>query len=220
MDALYLVLHNAGRFGGGGTVDVTVVGENGRALVRVRDRGEGFSEEASKRAFDPFYSTTSDGLGLGLPHARKSIEGMGGQIELSNVPDGGAEVEISFREELGPTRSKLRARAPAGCERPTPGDTCHDQGQPDPAQGVEPLPEKRRGQKRRHQGLRRGGHRRPAGLHEAEGVEEEELRHRHREQAEQPPGGHHAGRRFVAVMTGVGVKGRSTASRRHAPAVL
>jgi len=98
MDAVYLVLHNAGRFGGGGTVDVTVVGENGRALVRVRDRGEGFSKEASKRAFDPFYSTTSDGLGLGLPHARKSIEGMGGQIELSNVPGGGAEVVIYFPE--------------------------------------------------------------------------------------------------------------------------
>jgi signal transduction histidine kinase len=96
MDALYLVLHNAGRFGGGGTVDVTVVGENGRALVRVRDRGKGFSEEAFKRAFDPFYSTTPDGLGLGLPHARKAVEGMGGQIELSNVPGDGAEVVISF----------------------------------------------------------------------------------------------------------------------------
>jgi signal transduction histidine kinase len=96
MDALYLVLHNAGRFGGGGTVDVTVVGENGRALVRVRDRGKGFSEEAFERAFDPFYSTTPDGLGLGLPHARKAVEGMGGQIELSNIPGDGAEVVISF----------------------------------------------------------------------------------------------------------------------------
>ncbi|MCG6955162.1 MAG: HAMP domain-containing histidine kinase [Gemmatimonadetes bacterium] len=96
MDALYLVLHNAGRFGGGSTVDVTVVGENGRALVHVRDRGKGFSEEALKRAFDPFYSTTADGLGLGLPHARKVVEAMGGQIELSNVPGGGADVVISF----------------------------------------------------------------------------------------------------------------------------
>jgi signal transduction histidine kinase len=96
MDALYLVLHNAGRFGGGSTVDVTVEGKNGRALVRVRDRGKGFSEEALKRAFDPFYSTTADGLGLGLPHARKILEGMGGQIELNNVPGGGAEVTISF----------------------------------------------------------------------------------------------------------------------------
>ena len=96
MDSLYLVLHNAGRFGGGATVDVTVQAVDGRALVTVRDRGEGFTEEAFKRAFDPFYSTSKEGLGLGLPHARMLIEGMAGRVELSNVPDGGAEVEVSF----------------------------------------------------------------------------------------------------------------------------
>ena len=96
MDGLYLIFHNAARFGGGGTVDVAVQAVDGRAVVRVRDRGEGFSEEAFRRAFDPFYSSSSEGLGLGLPHARGLIEGMGGRIELSNVPDGGAQVEISF----------------------------------------------------------------------------------------------------------------------------
>jgi signal transduction histidine kinase len=96
MDAIYLVLHNAGRFGGGGTVDVLVEQKGGRARIVARDRGRGFTEEAFTRAFDPFYSTTDDGLGLGLPHARKVVEEMGGRIELRNVPDGGAEVEISF----------------------------------------------------------------------------------------------------------------------------
>ncbi len=96
LDALYLVLHNAGRFGSGGTVDLTVGEADGRAKITVRDRGRGFSEEAFTRAFDPFYSTSDEGLGLGLPHARKVVEGMGGRIELRNVPDGGAEVEISF----------------------------------------------------------------------------------------------------------------------------
>ena len=96
MDALYLVLHNASRFSEGRTVDLTVASDGGRAKITVRDRGEGFSEEAFRRAFDPFYSTSDDGLGLGLPHARKVIEGMGGRIDLRNVPDGGAEVEISF----------------------------------------------------------------------------------------------------------------------------
>jgi signal transduction histidine kinase len=96
MDALYLVLHNAGRFGRNQTVDLTVAKEDGTAKITVRDHGSGFSEEAFSRAFDPFYSTSDDGLGLGLPHARKVIEGMGGKIELRNVPDGGAEVEISF----------------------------------------------------------------------------------------------------------------------------
>jgi signal transduction histidine kinase len=96
MDSLYLVLHNAARFGRNQTVDLTVAHEDGRAKITVRDHGTGFSEEAFRRAFDPFYSTSDNGLGLGLPHARKVVEGMGGRIELRNVPDGGAEVEISF----------------------------------------------------------------------------------------------------------------------------
>lgn len=96
MDALYLVLHNAARFGGNETVEVTVQRQEARAVIEVRDRGKGFTEEAFKRAFDPFYSTADDGLGLGLPHARKSFEAMGGRIELSNAPDGGGKVEISF----------------------------------------------------------------------------------------------------------------------------
>jgi signal transduction histidine kinase len=96
MDALYLVLHNAGRFGDGQTVDLGVARDGTRAKIVVRDRGRGFSEEAFRRAFDPFYSTSDEGLGLGLPHARRVIEAMGGRIELRNVPDGGAEVEVSF----------------------------------------------------------------------------------------------------------------------------
>ena len=96
MDALYLVLHNAARFGRNQTIDLTVANEDGRAKITVRDHGTGFTEEAFRRAFDPFYSTSDDGLGLGLPHARKVVEEMGGRIELRNVPDGGAEVEISF----------------------------------------------------------------------------------------------------------------------------
>lgn len=96
MDALYLVLHNAVRFGGGATIDMTVVQDGGEPTIRIRDRGKGFSESAFKRAFDPFYSESEDGMGLGLPHARKSIEAIGGRITLRNVPDGGAEVEIAL----------------------------------------------------------------------------------------------------------------------------
>jgi len=96
MDVLYLILHNAGRFGGDNTIDISVQAVDGRSLILVRDHGPGFSDEALQRAFDPFYSTSAEGLGLGLPHARSLIEQMGGQIELRNVSDGGAEVEVSF----------------------------------------------------------------------------------------------------------------------------
>ncbi len=93
MDAIYLLLHNAARFGDGRAVEV-VVQEDGGPVIRIEDQGEGFSEDALARAFDPFYSTAEDGLGLGLPHARRVLESMDGTLELANVPGGGARVEV------------------------------------------------------------------------------------------------------------------------------
>lgn len=97
MDAFYLLLHNAGRFGGGKTVDVVVSEEAGEARVSIRDQGDGFTEEALQSAHDLFYTTTESALGLGIPFARKIIESFGGDIELKNRPDGeGAEVTLSL----------------------------------------------------------------------------------------------------------------------------
>ena len=59
MDALYLILHNASRFGGGATIDMTVLQENGKSLVRIRDRGRGFSEEASSTSYRTVVGTSA-----------------------------------------------------------------------------------------------------------------------------------------------------------------
>lgn len=96
LDALYLLLHNAGQFGQGETVDVTVVRDGDRARVTIRDRGPGFSAEALERAHDLFYTTTPSNLGLGIPFARKIIESFGGEIALRNPSGGGAEVTLAL----------------------------------------------------------------------------------------------------------------------------
>ena len=94
LDAVYLLLHNAGHFGEGQTVDVTVDTEGDEARVTIRDRGPGFTPEALERARDLFYTTRPGALGLGLPFARKVIEGFGGHLEVGNHPDGGAVVTM------------------------------------------------------------------------------------------------------------------------------
>lgn len=94
-DALHHILHNAQGFGGGTPVRVTVRTGSPYATVTIEDQGPGFSAEALSRAYDPFYSTTEAGLGLGLPQARHLIQTMGGEIHLKNGESGGI-VEISL----------------------------------------------------------------------------------------------------------------------------
>jgi len=95
LDALYLVLHNAAVFGNGKGITSTVSSDGKWGRVLIQDAGPGFSAEALSRAYDPFYTTSEGGLGLGLSHARRAVEVQGGRIQLRNRPDGGAEVEIS-----------------------------------------------------------------------------------------------------------------------------
>jgi len=95
MDAVYLLLNNAAQFGGeGGTVEVRVEEKDGRAVVEILDKGPGFSDEALERARDLFYTTRESALGLGIPFARKIVEGFGGNLELENRAEGGARVRL------------------------------------------------------------------------------------------------------------------------------
>jgi signal transduction histidine kinase len=95
-DALYLVFANADRFSRGASVTVRVENAGDRIEVRVRDAGPGFTGEALLRAFDPFWTTEPDALGLGLPQARRLLEAQGAEVSVRNAADGGGEVVISI----------------------------------------------------------------------------------------------------------------------------
>lgn len=72
--------------------------ERGRWVeLSIEDTGEGLSEKDPDRLFTPFYTTKTDGTGLGLAYARKVIEGMGGSIKLTNRTDSpGAALTIQL----------------------------------------------------------------------------------------------------------------------------
>ena len=53
----------------------------------VADNGPGVSDEVSQRLFDPFYSASGKGLGLGLPIGRSIVEAHGGRLWLGVTPD-------------------------------------------------------------------------------------------------------------------------------------
>jgi signal transduction histidine kinase len=54
--------------------------ESGKILVTVRDTGVGMDHEDLERIFDAFYSTKSQGLGMGLPISRSILEDHGGEL--------------------------------------------------------------------------------------------------------------------------------------------
>lgn len=64
--------------------------DRGRVSLAVRDRGAGLSKEALRRAFEPFFSTKSNGMGLGLSICRAIVEAHGGAVSASNEAEGGA----------------------------------------------------------------------------------------------------------------------------------
>jgi len=95
-DALYMLLVNAGRFGANEVVEVEIEPRVGDVLVVVRDRGAGFSADALARGTEPFYSTDSASLGLGLTHVRQVVLAHGGDLTLRNREGGGGEVEVKL----------------------------------------------------------------------------------------------------------------------------
>ena len=67
---------------------------NGAVAVTVSDRGPGVSGGDLERIFEPYFSTSSGGTGLGLPIARRIVEEHGGSITAAARPGGGLAVRI------------------------------------------------------------------------------------------------------------------------------
>ncbi|MEN1956841.1 ATP-binding protein [Luteimonas sp. MJ204] len=63
---------------------------DGEVEVRVCDRGEGLSEEQGAQLFSPFFTTKSDGLGIGLAICRSIIEYHEGRLFFEPREGGGS----------------------------------------------------------------------------------------------------------------------------------
>ena len=66
------------------------------AEVSVTDSGEGIAEGLRPRIFEPFATSKSTGMGLGLAISRTIIEAHGGRIHAENAPGSGAVLRFTL----------------------------------------------------------------------------------------------------------------------------
>jgi len=83
-------------FGGRVVVTGTVEMNAGRPVQRITisDNGPGIPPGDLSRIFAPFYTTKTNGTGLGLAVVQKIVLQHGGSVEARNRPEGGAELIV------------------------------------------------------------------------------------------------------------------------------
>jgi len=62
--------------------------------VSIRDTGIGIPDIQLEKVFNPFFTTKSDGLGLGLSISNRLLEENGGKMEIESRVGKGTEIRI------------------------------------------------------------------------------------------------------------------------------
>ncbi|MGY0218053.1 ATP-binding response regulator [Endozoicomonadaceae bacterium StTr2] len=64
--------------------------------IAVKDRGHGLAEGAEEKLFTPFYTTKSDGMGIGLSVCMSIIQTHGGKLWADRNPEGGTTFSFTL----------------------------------------------------------------------------------------------------------------------------
>lgn len=108
------LLGNAIKFSpAGGTLNVRLRREDGRAEVTVRDAGPGMDEATRRRVFEKFYqgdtARATEGNGLGLALVKRIVDLCGGTVDVDSAPGRGSAFTV--RLPLDEAQTDLSAAA-------------------------------------------------------------------------------------------------------------
>jgi PAS domain S-box-containing protein len=81
------------------TVRVSLFGEGGNIGVSISDRGEGIPKKNLDRIFEPFFSTRSGRVGLGLTFVKRVVEEQGGRIGVESRLKKGTAITLTFPKD-------------------------------------------------------------------------------------------------------------------------
>lgn len=77
-------------------IEIDTRWNDSRFILEIRDFGAGLSEEVALKAGSAFFTTKTEGRGLGLFLANATIERLGGTVRLYNREAGGATTELTL----------------------------------------------------------------------------------------------------------------------------
>jgi PAS domain S-box-containing protein len=83
----------------GGRLTVRTSRVNGTSQLTIADTGCGMTAEQVEKVFEPFYTTKTQGLGLGMPYAKKVIEQHHGAIHIESREAAGTQIIIELPAE-------------------------------------------------------------------------------------------------------------------------
>jgi two-component system sensor histidine kinase HydH len=91
---LNLALNGIQAMPDGGALILGAAAADGTMTLTVEDTGPGISPDLLPRVFEPYVTTKTKGLGLGLTIARRIVEAHGGHIDVENKPDRGTRFRV------------------------------------------------------------------------------------------------------------------------------
>jgi signal transduction histidine kinase len=87
------------------------------AVVLVHDSGPGIASGVEPHLFESFYSTKTEGLGLGLVIVRSIVERHNGRVFVENAPSGGAVFRVRFPAAAGASALPAHLHATSETQR-------------------------------------------------------------------------------------------------------
>ena len=85
----------------GGSLTVSAQRHGAEALLSISDNGRGMTEEEARTLFVPFFTTKSDGTGLGLAYTQRVVNEHGGKINCATARGKGSTFSIQLPLAVG-----------------------------------------------------------------------------------------------------------------------
>lgn len=80
----------------GGKLSISILKHPGYCTFIVEDSGIGIPKEVLDQVFNPFFTMTKTGSGLGLTVCKRIIDSYGGDISIQSTPQKGTKVEVAI----------------------------------------------------------------------------------------------------------------------------